>query len=171
MRRTLFFLVFLLIIVGAFILGMNVGARFVATPLRPIPNIYTVSLDSKLGLPGLGTGINLTSGDRLTIMASGSATYHNDGSSPFTNPDAVTAGNGCPCPPLRGSSVIPSEPVGELLGSINQVGAKTSASWFRVGSSYSSVVSGEGQLYLIYNDWYYADNNGSYQATIVVERG
>jgi hypothetical protein len=99
----------------------------VATPPRPIPNSYNVSLDSKLGLPGLDTGISLASGDRLTIIASGSATYRNDGASPFTNPDAVTAGNGSPCPPLRGNSANPSEPVGVLLGHIGQGGTETFA--------------------------------------------
>ena len=89
----------------------------------------------------------------------------------MANPDGVSIVNGKVCRMVVRDSVYPPAPVGTLLARIGQVGTISSTGWFVIGSSFSSTVVVGGELYLIFNDSYYDDNNGSYQVTITVERG
>lgn len=139
------------------------------------PAISHFILNANQGFPGTDTGVNLLSGDQLTIKASGQVTYGATGPSYCygkpTNPDGVSLVNGGPCRVTFGDSVYPPAPVGTLLARIGQVGTISATGWFVVGSSFSSTVVVGGELYLIYNDSIYGDNIGSYQVTITVEHG
>jgi hypothetical protein len=78
--------------------------------------------------------------------------------------------NGTLCPPrIDPSAVLPSAPVGELIGSIAQPGTSPTL-WFALGSSYSATISATGRLFLLYNDssGKYRNSNGSYQVIATV---
>jgi hypothetical protein len=78
--------------------------------------------------------------------------------------------NGTLCPPrIDPSAVLPSAPVGELIGSIAQPGTSPTL-WFALGSSYSATISATGRLFLLYNDssGKYRNSNGSYQVMATV---
>jgi hypothetical protein len=146
-------------------------------PAGTLPT-WHVTLLARQGLPGMDTGIELSTDELLTITATGEASQ-----GPATdaahcyghpiNPDGVSNVNGTPCTHRIGSSVDPSAPVGTLLGSIGQVGTNSLTGWFVVGSHYSSSVLVNGPLYLIFNDAPkgYFDNQGSYKVTITVQPG
>src|SRR6266567_252690 len=190
--------VFFLLLVGALILGILVGKEVLATPSNmgnttpggistrpPTPTPVTkpyapITLNANQDLPGLDTGIQLKSRDRLTIKASGLielAPGRGICNNVPANPDGVSLVSGIPCQytnPLGPyQSVYPSAPIGTLLASIGQVGTSSSTGWFVVGSSYSVTVWISGEFYLIRNDAHdgYYDNSGSYQVTITVVRG
>src|SRR5262249_49138757 len=139
----------------------------------PVIKTYVASLDAKQDLPGKNTHIQLTSGDRLTLKASGSA--HHAGTAcddAPTNPDGVSIVNGIPCQAVVQDIYSPA-PMGTLLGNIVPAGTTPPTTWFVMGSNYSVTVWASGELYLIYNDipGAYNDNNGSYQINITVVSG
>jgi hypothetical protein len=185
-KKRLFVSVLVLLLVGLLLLVLALGkagslpTKTGSPPPTQRGNLHTwhVTVLARQGLPGLDTGIELTTDEHLTITARGEATQ-----GPATdrahcyghpiNPDGVSNVNGSPCTHRIGSSVDPSAPVGTLLGSIGQVGTTSLTGWFVVGSHYSSTVLVNGALYLIFNDapGGYFDNQGSYQVTITVQPG
>jgi hypothetical protein len=131
----------------------------------------TTVVNANQDLPGLDTGIDLTSGDTFTITALGEASFGTGSTqacstSERTVPDGqrITA-DGTLCPPkIDPSVVLPSAPVGTLIANIGSSG------WFAVGSNFSATVSSSGRLFLLYNDvpGQYGNNSGTYQLTNVV---
>lgn len=142
----------------------------------PAPVVYHFSVNVAQESPGLNTRINLAVGNHVTITAQGWVTYGQDSGSgcdgnPLVNPDGQRQLNGSSCPSkMDSSAVLSSAPIGELLASIGQPGVDSSATWFSVGSSYSTTASTNGDLYLLFNDdpGYYSDNSGNYQVTVTV---
>jgi hypothetical protein len=139
-------------------------------------NTSSLAVNANQGLPGLDTGIDLTAGSTLTITAVGVAAFgtgspQNCSTTQVTVPDGqrmTTDGTLCP-PKMDTSAVLPSAPVGELIGSIAQPGTSPTV-WFAIGSSYSATISATGRLFLLYNDGSgkYGNNNGSYQVLVTV---
>lgn len=134
----------------------------------PTTTTYNLTVNASQDLPGLDTGINLSSGSNITITAQGWVSYGIEGTgycdgTPLTNPDGQRMLNGTPCDPKFDSgAVLSSSPIGELIASIGSSG------WFAVGSSDGFTVATSGRLFLLYNDdsGFYGDNSGSYQVTI-----
>lgn len=133
-------------------------------------NTSNLVVNANHDLPGLDTKIDVVAGSKITITASGQAAYGPNSpqdctSTELTNPDGqrITADGTLCSPDLDPHAVLPSSPVGELIGSIAQAGT-----WFAVGSSYSATISTGGRLFLLYNDvsGAYGDNSGSYQVTV-----
>jgi hypothetical protein len=94
------------------------------------------------------TGFTLKAGLPVTITASGTA----DRGSGSTGP----AGNGTPCPSV---CTGPGLPIGSLIGRVG------TGQPFLVGPG-PTTVSGDGTLYLAFNDGFYVDNSGFFVATI-----
>jgi hypothetical protein len=120
---------------------------------------------------GVATGVVLKEGERLTVRATGTATYGYDARPPSctgipsTDPDGNRNLKGVDCGPLLNYPTrLPSAPLGELIGKIAAGG------WFPVGSEFSQVVSDGGPLTLAYNEipGAYGDNTGHYSVEIDV---
>jgi cysteine-rich repeat protein len=100
------------------------------------------------------TGVHLEAGDQLWISATGSASPN--GFDNFQGPD----GDGGNCDTCI--STLPGSRYA-LVGRIGAGGAP-----FLVGSSFSTVVSESGALFLGFNDDFHGDNAGSFAADGVV---
>jgi hypothetical protein len=94
------------------------------------------------------TGFTLKAGLPVAITASGTANRGSGSTGP--------AGNGFPCPQ---SCTGPGLSIGSLIGRIG------TGPVFVVGVG-PTTVSGDGTLYLAFNDGWYNDNSGFFTATI-----
>jgi YVTN family beta-propeller protein len=101
------------------------------------------------------TGINLASGQSVTVSASGS--WSVGGPYADTDPNGLSG-------QTQGCALVPSANVNELVGSLD--GGTT---WFVIGDG-PSTVTGPGDLLLAINDcppaYYFSDNNGSVAVAI-----
>ncbi len=133
-----------------------------------------VTVKANQDLPGLDTGIDVPSGSRLTIKASGKAKFgltditQDCNTTDVTNPNGQRIlADGTTCPgKIDPAAVLPTSPVGTLIAKIGSSG------WFPVGSSFSRTIHNmSGRLFLLYNDvpGLYSDNSGSYQVKVKVK--
>ena len=111
---------------------------------------------------GVDTGIELRSGDQVTISASGNIT-----AGPrvgVVSPDGARVGAGG----ILGTNrrPIPTAGVGALIGYILQSNGQQ-AQVFLVGIQATFTIPVDGRLYLAVNDDNYNDNSGSFSARIV----
>jgi len=104
------------------------------------------------------TGVDIPDGASVTITATGTVTWNQEGST--ATPDGIGSG----CLNHTGCSPMASECHVKLIGSIDDQPA-TCGSCFAVGSSYSGS-QGPGRLYLRCNDRCVGDNGGSFSVTI-----
>jgi hypothetical protein len=146
-------------------------------PPAPIPTptattkkqTYIVSVSASQDLPGVNTGISVSPGERISIVAQGVAYYGGEGQpecsgNPATLPDGTRSVNGQPCPLKPDpNAALSGANIGMLLGNIGQ-------GWFAIGNSDQFTAATGGILFLLYNDvpGYYDDNSGSYQVTVTV---
>jgi len=118
--------------------------------------VYTVGV---LGVPGVDTGLVLTTGMSVTVTATGSlcpgtgTCYGPDGT---TSKDTTTSS--------YGGFTLPGAPAYGLLG---QVG---NGPWVQVGSG-PMTLSGTGDLRFAVNDDYWPDNAGSFTITVTADTG
>jgi len=127
-----------------------VGARFVNAATPP---------------PGAYTGIYVAPGSTVTVAGSGIAYYGPDYCTPTddshsTDPDGNRPGCG---KKFDRAATLPSAPIGELLA---KTACDKTYTPVGTGGTFQSIEGGE--LYLLYNDSFYADNSGGYQAKITV---
>jgi hypothetical protein len=101
------------------------------------------------------TGIDLRSGDRVSIDASGTVRLSNNGSDVAEPSGSRRRADNAP---LR------NDPAGALIARIDN-GAPT-----LVGAQRTFVASENGRLYLAVNDDFFGDNTGEYRATVSVGR-
>jgi hypothetical protein len=109
------------------------------------------------------TGITVTAGQRLTIVATGYVKL-GDGDGPWLGPD------GCPTLEYCGiasmqlffAQNLPAASLIGKIGTVNKVG---------IGSLYDAIVETNGPLYLAMNDSYfqYEDNLGGFYAQIYLD--
>jgi hypothetical protein len=111
---------------------------------------------------GIDTGIELRTGDQVTISASGNVTAGQRVG--IVSPDGSRAG---------ASSIfgvnrrpVPNAGVGALIGYILQSNGQMSPA-FLIGSQMTLTASVDGRLYLLVNDDNYGDNSGSFSARII----
>ncbi len=111
---------------------------------------------------GVDTGIDLRTGDSVTISATGNVTAGRRAG--VVSPDGGRASAGA----VFGASLypVPTAGVGALVGIIQQAnGQRTPA--FLIGSQQTFTASVDGRLFLLVNDDNYSDNSGSFSARIV----
>ena len=111
---------------------------------------------------GIDTGIDLRSGDQVTITATGNVTAGRRAGvvSPEGGRQSAGAVFGATAYP------VPAAGVGALIGYILQPNGQTSQPFY-IGSQSTFTVSVDGRLYLLVNDDNYSDNSGSFSAHIL----
>lgn len=109
---------------------------------------------------GMDTGIEVRSGDQVTISASGNITAGRRVG--VVSPDGARPGAGS----IFGTRPVPTAGVGALIGYIRLSNGQTSQP-FLVGSQLTLTVPTDGRLYLLVNDDNYSDNSGSFSVRIV----
>ncbi|HVA42523.1 MAG TPA: fibronectin type III domain-containing protein, partial [Acidimicrobiales bacterium] len=171
-------------LVAALVLVMVGGLVGVVLPARAGGTASSgLQVQANAAPPGLDTGVLVSPVDSISISASGSATYGNEGGNcsgvPSTDPDGNRTLNGTSCgPKLDPNALDPSAPIGSLVGQIG------TGSWFLVGSQWTdepgATTSGAGQtgeMHLAYNDDYgpitqdasaYSNNTGSFIVQVAV---
>lgn len=111
---------------------------------------------------GVDTGIELRTGDQLTITATGSVTAGRRAGVVSADGGRQSAAG------ILGASTypVPTAGVGALVGYILQTNGQMSQV-FLVGSQATLTTPVDGRLYLMVNDDNYSDNSGSFSARIV----
>ena len=111
---------------------------------------------------GVDTGIDLRTGDQVTISASGNVTAGRRAG--VVSPDGGRQG----AAGVFGASgyPVPTVGVGALIGFIVSANGQSVQPFF-VGSRLTFTASADGRLYLAVNDDNYGDNSGSFSARIV----
>ncbi|MGH9875396.1 MAG: LecA/PA-IL family lectin [Pyrinomonadaceae bacterium] len=111
---------------------------------------------------GIDTGIELRTGDQVTITATGNVTAGRRAG--VVSPDGGRQG----AAGILGASTypVPTAGVGALIGYIVSNNGQTSQP-FLVGSQATFTTPVDGRLYLTANDDNYSDNSGSFSARIV----
>jgi hypothetical protein len=125
---------------------------------RPVDQVIEVPGNSRTGID---TGIDLRTGDQVTISATGNVTAGQRAG--VVSPDGGRPGASA----IFGASTrpVPTAGVGALVGFLRfpsgQVGQP-----FLVGSQLTFTAQADGRLFLLVNDDNYADNSGSFSVTI-----
>jgi hypothetical protein len=130
-------------------------AAHVATDLRAT-SVASRSLSVSGTAAWTDTGIDVATGQQVTITASGTVLHNvagNDGCDPSGEPG--TAGHG--------ANVISCPNHASLIGKIGDAGAP-----FFVGRTYSVPAAAAGRLFLGINDSDLSNNGGSYAASVAV---
>ena len=110
---------------------------------------------------GVDTGIDLRTGDQVTITATGNVTAGRRAG--VVSPDGGRPGIGGA---LLGTRPVPNAGVGALVGIILQSNGQSTPA-FLVGSQQTFTVPADGRLFLLVNDDNFSDNSGSFSARIV----
>ena len=128
-----------------------------------------VSQEKTLVVPGnsrgTDTGIELRSGDSVTITASGNITAGRRAG--VVSPDGGRAGLGGA---LLGTRPVPNAGVGALIGYLRTPDGQVSQP-FMVGSQQAITSPADGRLFLLINDDNYSDNSGQFDVRIVHTSG
>ncbi len=127
----------------------STGAGAVGTSGR------TVTIEGARGW--VDSGIDVRSGDRISIDASGSVTLSN-------NPGDVAEPAGSRTGRRADSAPLRDDPAGALIARIEN-GAPV-----LVGTRRTFTASNSGRLYLSVNDDFFADNVGAFRATVSIGR-
>ena len=111
---------------------------------------------------GVDTGVQLRTGDQVTISASGNVTAGRRAG--VVSPEGGRQG----AAGILGASAypVPTAGVGALIGYIVSSNGQTTQPFF-VGSQLTFTASADGRLYLMVNDDNFSDNSGSFNARIV----
>ncbi|HKR00440.1 MAG TPA: LecA/PA-IL family lectin [Pyrinomonadaceae bacterium] len=110
---------------------------------------------------GTDTGVDLRSGDSVTITATGTVTAGRRAGD--VSPDGGRAGLGGA---LLGTRPVPAAGVGALIGYIRLANGQSTQA-FLVGSQQTITAPADGRLFLLINDDNYADNSGGFDVRIV----
>ena len=110
---------------------------------------------------GTDTGIDLRSGDNVTISATGNITAGRRAG--VVSPDGGRASIGGA---LLGSRPVPNAGVGALIGYIRLPNGQITQP-FLVGSQQTFTAPSDGRLFLLINDDNYGDNSGNFDVRIV----
>jgi hypothetical protein len=142
-----------------------------ATPvdIPTINNKIVKNVDVQSSLEWNSTGINVFKGQKISISASGRASWMDGSTDTWTDPD----GNRFESPnsdqkeeiKVDNSITFPTASLGKLIGAIKMSNGQLSDP-FIVGSNIELTVPTNGELMLGYNDNGNYDNKGSYQVTL-----
>jgi hypothetical protein len=121
------------------------------------------SLEKAIDVPGnsrgTDTGIDLRTGDSVTITATGSITAGRRAGN--VTPDGGRVGFGS----IAGTYPVSSAGVGALIGYIRLTNGQITQP-FAVGSQQTITAPADGRLFLLVNDDNYSDNSGSFNVRI-----
>jgi hypothetical protein len=109
---------------------------------------------------GVDTGIDLRSGDQVTITATGNITAGRRAG--VVSPEGGRVGAAS----IIGTYPVPNAGVGALIGFIRLTSGQVSQAFY-VGSQLTFNAPADGRLYLLANDDNYNDNSGSFDVRIV----
>jgi hypothetical protein len=109
---------------------------------------------------GVDTGVELRSGDQVTITASGNITAGRRAG--VVSPEGGRVGAAS----IIGSYPVPNAGVGALIGFIRTPSGQMTQAFF-VGSQLDFTAPADGRLFLLVNDDNYNDNSGSFDVRIV----
>lgn len=126
---------------------------------RPIERIISVDANQSRGID---TGIDLRSGDQVTITATGNITAGQRAG--VVSPDGGRPGAAAVLGVNR--RPVPTAGVGALIGYILQSNGQSTQP-FLIGSQSTFTAPIDGRLYLLVNDDNYSDNSGSFSARII----
>lgn len=131
---------------------------------RPITDNRT-RREKTLAVPGnlrggVDTGIDLRSGDQVTITATGNITAGRRAG--VVSPEGGRVGAAS----IIGTYPVPNAGVGALIGFIRLPNGQVTQAFF-VGSQLTFSAPADGRLYLLANDDNYNDNSGSFDVRIV----
>lgn len=123
---------------------------------------YTTTPQANVDLPGNNTGVAVTSGDVLTLTATGLWRY----GPPPVYPEVDADGDSL-APAPAGSPIV-GNPLGQLCARVGTTGA-----WTAIGVSGGFTAAATGDLYLILNDvtTSYGDNSGELDVRIALDAG
>jgi hypothetical protein len=110
---------------------------------------------------GIDTGIDLRSGDQVTITATGSVTAGRRAG--VVSPEGGRPSTGAIFG--AGTYPVPTAGVGALIGYIVQPNGQTSQPFY-IGNQLTFTTPMDGRLFLLVNDDNYSDNSGSFSARI-----
>lgn len=149
------------------LVGLVLGILFAPSIIRILNNStsernYSMNVPANQGW--YDTGIQVTSGQSMTLAVSGEAQ---------TAPNADASGPDgqmtiCPDPTntdvARIDCLMNDQPYGVLIGKVGE------GELFRVGSTYMGRVTDSGNLYLAVNDnlTFFDDNSGGYNVRIII---
>ena len=111
---------------------------------------------------GTDTGVDLRSGDRLSITATGRVVAGNRAGE--VGPEGGRSGG---FGAIVGTRPFPSAGVGALIGYIRLDNGQATQP-FLVGPNFSATAPADGRLILLINDDNYNDNGGSFEVRITV---
>jgi PA-IL-like protein len=109
---------------------------------------------------GVDTGIDLRSGDQVTITATGNITAGRRAG--VVSPEGGRVGAAS----IIGTYPVPNAGVGALIGFIRLPSGQVTQAFF-LGSQLTFSAPADGRLYLLVNDDNYNDNSGSFDVRIV----
>lgn len=135
--------------------GQPPNSVFGAPPRPPRVVNITVPGNSQ----GTDTGVDLRTGDQVTVTATGTVIAGQRAGS--VSPDGGPVGFGS----LIGTYPVPNAGVGALIGYIRSPNGQTTAPFF-IGSQQTFSAPVDGRLILLINDDNYSDNSGSFSAKI-----
>ncbi len=129
---------------------------------RPIGRGLERVVDVPGNMPrGIDTGIDLRTGDQVTITATGNVTAGRRAG--VVSPEGGRPSSGAAFG--AGTYPVPTAGVGALIGYIVQPNGQTSQPFY-VGSQLTFTAPVDGRLFLLVNDDNYSDNSGSFSARI-----
>jgi Ca2+-binding EF-hand superfamily protein len=125
------------------------------TAVTPSTSGHAVTVNGQQGW--VDTGIDVRSGDTISIQASGTVTLS-------TNASDIAEPGGSRTNRRAASAPLPNEPAGALIARI------ANATPVSVGSRQSITANATGRLHLSVNDDHFDDNRGAYRVVIAVNR-
>ncbi|HEX8141565.1 MAG TPA: LecA/PA-IL family lectin [Pyrinomonadaceae bacterium] len=131
---------------------------------RPISSGVRTQREKSVSVPanlrnGVDTGVDLRTGDPVTINASGNITAGRRAG--VVSPEGGRVGAAS----IIGTYPVPSAGVGALIGYIRLSNGQVTQAFF-VGSQLTFNAPGDGRLFLLVNDDNYNDNSGSFDVRI-----
>jgi hypothetical protein len=131
-------------------------------PSTTTPREITVSVPGNSR--GTDTGVELRSGDSITISATGNVTAGRRAG--VVSPDGGRVGFGS----IAGTYPVTTAGVGALIGYIRLANGQITQP-FAIGSQRSFTAPADGRLFLLINDDNYGDNSGNFDVRILTSSG
>jgi hypothetical protein len=133
-----------------------------SSPSVNTPREITISVPGNSR--GTDTGLDLSSGDSVTVSATGNVTAGRRAG--VVSPDGGRVGFGT----IAGTYPVTTVGVGALIGYIRLANGQVTQP-FAIGSQRSFTAPADGRLFLLINDDNYGDNSGNFDVRIVVAGG
>lgn len=170
-RPNIWLLTIVVVVLSSGVALVRTGAPAAALDLQAVVNGVVSGAASP---PGVDTGVVVSPGTTVTITATGSVNYGNEGvpcvGRPTTDPDGNRFIDGVSCgpPKVDPSATLGTEPIGKLLYAVVCPLAAGAPTWQPAGSktTFPWIGCASARIRLVYNDSVYEDNSGEYAWTV-----